>query len=755
MSAPWRWLVAGVVSLFGVPFLVGLTALATLLYLPLPGSLPAPKTVAPSAASIVYDATGHVIGEFRAAAGSNVPVADSQIPQLVKDATVASEDRNFYSEGAVSVKGIIRAALADLTSGSAVQGGSTITEQYVKAVFTQGQRTVSRKVTEAVLARELAQKLTKEQILHRYLSIAYYGQDAYGVGAAAEAYFRTPIEKLNASQAATLAGLLPAPSAYDPLFNLQAGEQRRETVLTLMHQQGYLNGSDYRTAMAERLSPAQPGLTPSGPATLVYPIQETPNQYRYFLDYVRQYLEQRIGYNELYHGGLRIQTTIIPKDQAAAEATIAKQLAGTTPPLQMALAAVEPATGYVTSLVGGRDYAVSQVDVALGGCPLPEAPPVRLIVQATCQAHPNSFVGGGGSGRLAGSSFKPFTLAAALVQGIAPDAKYVGPASLQVPGCGGTCVINNDVGESGNFTLTTATWQSINTVYAQVLKQVGIKAVANMAKSLGITSASDESDFGLSYTLGTTPVSPLDMASAYATFADQGVHIPPSPVLRAVDGQGRVVFDDSQPKGTRVLTAEVANTVNSILQGVIQHGTGSNAMIGRPAAGKTGTTNGPTDAWFVGYTPQLSAAVWMGYSNNENTPMLDVKGVQVYGNTYPAMAWNDFMRTVLAGVPALDFTAPPPLNVPPNVLQGLQPGTAMTPAPLSGGSTALTIPPPVAQSPPTTPFAVPPTTVPPTTFPPFTVPTTTPTTLFPAPTTTPTTLYPDPGSTPPTTPFIP
>ncbi|MHB1533870.1 MAG: transglycosylase domain-containing protein [Acidimicrobiales bacterium] len=717
MSRPFRWLLAAVVSIIGAPVVVGVTVLATLVYLPLPSSLPAPlRSSFGSPVSVVYDAAGNVIGQFRAAAGSNVPVKYSQIPTVVKDAVVASEDRTFFQSGAVSVKGILRAARADLLSGAPVQGGSTITEQYVKDVYTNSSKTVSRKLREAILARILAQNLTKQQILHRYLSVVYLGQGAYGVGAAAQAYFRTPVEKLDASQAATLAGVLPAPSDYDPLFNRALAEQRRETVLGLMHQQGYLSDARYQRAMAEQLTLAQPNVPPVGPATLVYPPPQAPSHYRYFLDYVRQYLEQRIGYNELYHGGLHIQTTIVPKDQAAAQAAIATQLAGTSPPLQMALASVAPATGFVTALVGGRSYDVSQVDIALGGCPQPEPPPAKLIVESTCQAHPNSVVLGGGSGRLAGSTFKPFTLATALTQGISPQAPYNGPATYDAPGCGSVCVIHNAGGESGKFTLTTATWQSIDTVYVQVLKQVGIKAVAEMAKHLGVWSAYDESNFGLSYTLGTNPVSPLEMASAYATFANHGVYNAPSPVVRAVAASGKVVYDDAHPKGTRVLSAAVADTVTNILEGVIQHGTGNpNAVIGRPAAGKTGTANGPTDAWFVGYTPQLSAAAWMGYSNNDNTPMLDVKGVQVYGATYPAKAWHDFMMASLAGVPPAKFAKPPPLQAPPAV-KSFQPAAPMTPIPSNDGGLSGPTPPapPIAVAPPT--YALPTTT---TTYPPY------------------------------------
>ena len=736
-----RWVIVVVVCVVCAPVLTAGTALVAITHLPVPATLPQPvRTSFGAQASVVSDATGAVIGEFRAAAGSNVPVNASDIPAVLKDAVVASEDRNFYHEGPVSTRGILRAAGADLSSGRPVQGGSTITEQYVKDVYTDGSRTLRRKLQETVVARTLAHQMPKAEILHQYLSIVYFGQGAYGVGAAAQAYFRMPVNQLDASQAATLAGVVPAPSQYDPLFNLGAGEERRETVLGLMRQQGYLTETQYETAMAKRLVQAPEGTRPNPTVTLVYPPQQAPTRYRYFLDYVRQYLEQRVGYDELYNGGLRIQSTLNPKVQAAAEASVAGQLSGTTPPLQMALASVEPGTGYVSSLVGGRSYDVSQVDIALGGCPHPARPPVTVVVPSTCQTDPKSVVQGGGSGRLAGSSFKPFVLAAALAQGIAPQTNYFGPPSVTVAGCGGVCVIRNDGGESGNFTLTTATWQSVDTVYTQIIGQVGVKAVAEMAKNLGVSSAYDESDFGVSYALGANPVSPLEMASSYATFANHGVRVVPSPVVRAVDAAKNVVYDDSHPKGTRVLTPAVADTVTDILQGVIQHGTGNpTAIIGRPAAGKTGTANGPTDAWFVGYTPQLSAATWMGYGNNDNTPMLDVKGVQVYGATYPAMAWHNFMIDALAGAPPTAFASPPPFNTPVALPAGLQPGPAMSPLSIGDNRPALPpdpLPPtavaPGTVAPPTTTLpgfgstsTLPPsfggtttTTTPPTTFPP-------------------------------------
>ncbi len=731
MLPGFRIAAGAVLGVVGAPIAAVLVVVGAFVYLPLPAALPPPNVTPASRVSIVYDASGNEIGEFRPV-GQNIPVRVSDIPTVLKQAVVAAEDRNFYHEGGISFGGTLRAAWADISNGKTLQGGSTITQQYVKNAYTSGSRTLTRKLREAVLATQLSRRASKDQVMYDYLSTIYLGEGAYGAGAAAEEYFRIPVSQLDASQAALLAGLIPAPSDYDPLVSLAQGEQRRELVLGEMLDQHYLDQQQYQAAMAEVLS--LPGGVKKGlPQTVVYPPpQQQQPKYPYFFDYVRRYLLAKLGPDELYRGGLRIQTTLDPALQANAQARISSELAGTSPPLDMSLVSVEPATGYVKALVGGRDFNASQVNIALGGCPrdLSSDPGAEVVVNATCWD--GQTITGGGGGLQAGSAFKPFTLAAALSSGILPSRVYPAPNVFQVPGCvGGQCVIHNaEGGGQGPVTVSTATWLSINTVYAQIIQDVGVAKVAEMAKKLGITSAWYSPKYhGLTYTLGVVGVSPLDMASAYSTFANHGLRIDPSPIVRVVGPSGKAVIDNTHPQGVPVITKAVADNVTDILTGVIQHGTGyPNAVLsGRPAAGKTGTTEGFHDAWFVGYTPTLSTAVQMGFSDFEfKHSLTGIKGVsQVFGGTIPAQVWHDFMSQALQGVPVTAFDQPPPLSVPPDVLalqqrHGISPGDQLRPEPTGSGGPYVYGPPTPAA--PTLP------TIPPTT----TAPTSTTTTTLPA-----------------------
>ena len=720
----------------GVPVAMLGTALATFLYLPLPAAVPTAKYSPAPLVSYIYAADGTQIGQF---SGSSVtiPVADSAIPAIVKDAVVASEDRNFYHEGGISVRGTLRALWADVTNHAVIQGGSTITQQYVKHAYTSGSRTLARKVKEAILASELSRSVSKDQILYDYLSTTYFGEGAYGIGAAAAIYFRTTPSKLSVSQAAMLSGLIPAPSVYDPLVNSDLAETRRQQVLGLMLDQRYIDQATYNLALSQHVVVAgQPGAGLG--ATVVFAPQAAQPRFPYFVDYVRRFLATKLTDQQLTEGGLRIQTTLDPTMQSEAEASVAKSLSGTKAPLDMALVSVEPSTGYVKALVGGRDFSSSQVNLALGGCPVqPTSPNIHVDVAATCWS--GGTVSGGGGGRQPGSAFKPFVLATALNQGISPQTVYPAPTVFRVPGCVGGdakgCLIHNaEGGGGGSSTLRNATVQSINTVYAQVVRQVGCPNAGAMAKLLGITSAwysPQVQTCSGNYALGVIGVSPLDMASAYSTFADQGDRIQPSPVVRVTDSHGKVIFDDTHPHGTQVISRAVADNVTNILQGVIQNGTGyPNAVLGRPAAGKTGTTDSFHDAWFVGYTPALSTSVWMGYSDSESRPLVGIKGVaKVFGGTIPAATWHDFMAQALKKVPVTDFSQPPPLTVPPAALalqqrQGFNPGLRQKPDPIpSRGPFIVPPPPPRAVAPTTTTT----TTTPTTTSPPTTTPTTTPT----------------------------
>ena len=715
MRRALKWATAAVLVVVGLPLLAGGTVLAAFIFLPLPASLPQPTNRLLPVPSVVYDDQGNVIAEFRTS-GSNIPVPKSQIPAVIDNAVVSSEDHNFYHEGGVSIRGTLRALYDDVVHGAAVQGGSTITQQYVKGAYTGSSRTILRKIREAILASQLSRQLSKSEILYRYVSDSYFGEGAYGVGAAAETYFRTPVSKLDASQAATLAGVLPAPSAYDPLVDLADAEARRETVLGLMHRYGYLDASQYQLAMRQRLALVQ-DVKPGVPVTAVFPPQQVPAKYPYFVDYLKRYLQSVIPAEELYGGGLQIQSTLDPTDEQAAQNSIDKTLAGTSPPLDMALASVEPATGYVKALVGGRDFSQSQVNLALGGCPTQPPASDHYNIEVTASCWGGGMITGGAEGLPAGSSFKVFTLAAALQQGVSLDRTYSGPPSITI---GGQTFHNDEFEGGGYYSLREATWLSLNTVYVQLADQIGIKSIAQMAKAMGIESAwFSPQVHGLSYTLGVIDVSPLDMASAYGVLADQGTRVPPSPVVRVVDSSGKVLIDDTRPSGTRVLPASTAGTETEVLQGVISRGTGyPNAVINRPEAGKTGTTDSCTNAWFVGYTPQLSTAVWMGHLTTNTEPLTDVDGVPcVYGGTLPAKTWAGYMSKALAGLPPANFATPPQPVAPPNVISngpgGLSAGYEQTPTAIGPGGTYLVQPPPPnASAPPTTTTTTTSTTVP-------------------------------------------
>jgi len=540
-----------------------------------------------------------------------------------------------------------------------VQGGSTITQQYVKNAYTSGERTLARKIREAVLASQLDRKVTKDEILYRYLSDTYLGGGAYGIGAAAESYFKKPVNNLTLSESAMIAGLISAPSDFEPRTNPAQAEINRVFVLDLMLDQHRIDPAQHAEATSQHLFIANSEKDkPDGPATVVHPLELQSSTQPYYVDYVRRYLTAKYGSDIVYRGGLRVETALDPRLQAQAEDSVKKALAGTAPPLEMGLATVEPATGYVKAMVGGRDFTKSQVNLALGNCPENYvAPPDGPVC-----------ISGGGTGRQPGSAFKPFTLAKAFEEGIGPSRVYSGPSTYTFPD--GYVVHNVETGGFGAITLRTATAESVNTVFAQLIDDVGIKSTAEMAHRLGVTMVNADGTqfngepYGISLTLGAAEVSPLDMAAAYSVFANRGLQMSATPITKVTDANGRVLEDNTKRKGKRVLTEAVADNVTDVLKGVITGGTGTGAAIGRPdgSAGKTGSTEENHDAWFVGYTPALSTAIWMGYSDSNTKSLRNIKGVSaVYGGTIPASTWKDFMGTVLKNAPPADFPKPAPL----------------------------------------------------------------------------------------------
>ena len=688
----------------GVPIAVIGTVLASLIFLPLPAAIPPAKIVATIAPTQVYDRNGGLIATFRQF-DTRLPVTEKDIPTVLKEAVISIEDRNFYNHGGVDLRGSLRAFLADLRNNKTVQGGSTITQQYVKLTYTSGERTLSRKVREAILASQLDRQSSKDEILFQYLNMIYFGDGNYGVGAAAENYFRVPVSKLTLAQSAMLAGIIAAPSSWAPRENPNTAEDRRQLVLDKMLEQGYITQSAHDEASAAKVFNVSNGQTAPPGYTIVYAPQQEKPQYPAFVDYVLRYLLQKYGPETVYQGGLRVQTTLDPKVQQVADQSVQNALKGTKDTLEMALATVEPQTGFVDAIVGGRDFGgdgqFAQVNFALGGCePQPKAG-VVVEVPADCWSGANITSRTGIAGRQPGSSWKPFVLASAFAEGVPPTKVYPAPRVFTIPGCRATptngCTISNNEGEGGGSSdIRHASWFSINTVFAQLIRDTGCVQTAQMAKKLGITSAWYSSQVHTcsgAYALGTVGVSPLDMASAYGVFDNHGLRATPTPLLKVVDGTGKVLLDNitKQPATTQVLNPAVADNVTDVLRGVITSGTGTGANINRPAAGKTGTTSNFTNAWFVGYTPTLSTAVWMGYANNQITPLV-LPGVgNVFGGTVPATVWKNFMNQALAKVAPTEFSQPAPLSSVADQLSaqqrgGINPGSQIPPAdtPLGG-----------------------------------------------------------------------
>ncbi|MEW6154129.1 MAG: transglycosylase domain-containing protein [Actinomycetota bacterium] len=729
---------AAVVAGVLVPVVVVLILYSTYKGL-LAGSLPDERPSVVSGITRVYDEGGRQIALLREF-DLSLPVSQQDIPQVLKDAVVAAEDRRFYSHNGVDDRAILRAIWADITGGGYIEGASTITQQYVRMLYLTPDKTLDRKLREAALARRVEKEMTKDEILYRYLDRVYLGGGAYGVGAASQSYFRKPVNDLTISEAALLAGLIQLPSVNDPRSNPAGAEQVRVRVLGQMLDQGRINQAQHDEAVAERLFLRDVNFEPSGPATVVHPHLDQQSEHPYFVDYVRRYLVARYGDEKVYRGGLQVYTSINPELQAMAEAAVNEALRGTTAPLEMSLVSVEPSTGLVRALIGGRDFSRSEVNLALGNCPNPTPP---RDGEPFC-------VPGGGTGRQPGSAFKPITLARALEEGISVDKVYSGPSTYRFPNCTGGaqagCTVSNvESAGYGSLTLSQATALSVNTVYAQLVQDVGVKDTAEAAHRLGLTMISPDGvqpngqAYGPSLTLGAAEVSPLDMASAYGTFANRGSLVAPSPVVRVEEPDGTVLEDVKNRKGRQVLAQPLADQVNQVLARTISAGTGTGADIGRPngTAGKTGTSEDFGDAWFVGYTPQLSTAIWMGYSDSRR-PLTNVKGLaRVYGGTLPAPTWKAYMTEAAPLLNLTDFVqpAPPPTTAPPPAPLFESPAPA---PPTTGPSPTTTAPrtpvappltrPPVTQPrrpPPTFSFPIP-TTVPPTV--PTTVPPTTPTT---------------------------
>jgi penicillin-binding protein 1A len=533
-----------------------------------------------------------------------------QIAPLMKHAIVAIEDRRFYEHQGVDIRGIARAAWEDITNKSVVQGGSTITQQFVKNAIVRDDRTISRKVKEAALAWQLEQQHDKDWIVTAYLNTIYFGNGAYGVQQAALTYFGHGAAQLTLPEAALLAGIPADPSRYDPVANPRDARQRRNLVLHNLLEQGKITRGDMLAASTAPL-PKSEDIRPPSVNTPVAP---------YFANYVKQQLVDEYGPARLFGGGYRVRTSIDLDVQKAARRAIRKWLTNPAGPTA-ALVAIDPRDGSVVAMVGGENFRESQFNLA-----------------AQAQRQP-------------GSAFKPFVLAAALQSGIAPASSFPSKPLLISLGDRFWSVRNYENAYLGSATLDEATTHSDNTIYAQLTQLVGPKAVAKTARALGVKSRLD-SYFAIG--LGAEAVNPLEMARAFAAFPTRGLRVDGSifgDVPRAVISVQRP--NDKKPvenkvRPRRVLSNATATTINSILQHVVQSGTGKRAALAdRPVAGKTGTTENYGDAWFVGYTPQLVTAVWVGYPKTLRPMETEYHGEAVAGGTFPALIWRSFTESAM------------------------------------------------------------------------------------------------------------
>ncbi len=617
--------------------------LATLLFVY--SQLDLPETPPPLQTTFVYDRDGRQIATLHAAVNRTI-IPFEDMDASIRDAVIATEDRNFYSNPGFDPIGILRAAWTDLIAHDAVQGASTITQQLVKNVYAgryvrdpetgvkiyeTPPRTIGQKVREVLLAVKLNQRYTKDEILAKYLNTIYFGHGAYGVQAAAQTYFDKDASQLTALESATLAGLIREPSSYDPgdPDNYDIALGRRNYVLDRMVEEGYLGAE---RADELRVRPLRtPGLD------LAAETRQFPAKLGYFLDYVRRTASDEFGDANVFGGGLRITTTLDSDMQHAAEQAVAAQLPDPNGP-DAAVVAIDPSNGAVRAMYGGRNFHRNQVNLALTGAK-----------------------GYGGSGRHAGSAFKVFTLVTALEQRMSLNSRWNGPSTITIsdPACytkGEPWTLSNaSDSESGTFTLLSATAHSVNTVFAQVASHVGPENIVDVAHRMGIRSHLDPV---CSITLGTQEINALEMTNAYATLAANGTRRWASPITRVESATGEVEFERKGRRGEQVIERNDALLATYALEGVIDGGTGYRAQIGRPAAGKTGTAQEYKDAWFCGYTPQLAACVWVGYREGE-IPLENVgPWPAVYGGTIPALIWHDFMVEATEGMEIRDFDPP-------------------------------------------------------------------------------------------------
>ena len=567
----------------------------------------------PDAVSQFYDNENKII-YTTASAEHRLPVKLDKIPKHVRAAFVSIEDNRFYEHSGIDYRGTFRALISNL-KGEEVQGGSTITQQLAKNAFLTQERTISRKIKEAFLARQMEQKYTKDEILNMYLNQIYFGEGAYGVESASLTYFGKHVQDIDLAEAATLAAIPKSPNYYDPMENPKANKERRDLVLDQMVKYGHITQADAQKAKAEEVK-----------------IRKDENAAKkkdlrsYFFDYICQQIIDKYGADMLYKGGLKIYTTLDSSMQAKAEHAIrylpdiwTEDPDHLTQP-QVGVVALDPTNGYVKAMIGGRGQD-------------------KFNRAVLAQRQP-------------GSSFKAFVYLTAMDNGL-NAATMVDDKPLRI---GGWAPQNAGGGFHGTVTLRTALSRSYNIPAIRVALRVGTDKVMRMAKACGINSLVENgpyTDNNPAMALGglTKGVSPLEMAAAYGTIANNGVYNEPVSITKIVDRNGKTIFEHKHsPK--QVVSAKAAYQTTDMLKDVLISGTAGGSGLGRPAAGKTGTTDYSKDAWFCGYTPNLSCAVWVGDDRNRSMGAM-------YGSGAPLSIWHDFMINAVQEVPYVDFVRPP------------------------------------------------------------------------------------------------
>ena len=565
------------------------------------------EDIVPPASSQIYDIHGNEIANIHAAENRR-PIGINEIPKNLQNAFIAVEDNRFYDHVGIDPRGIIRAVWANIRGRTVTEGGSTITQQLAKNAYLTQDRTLKRKVQEVFLALQLERQYTKQEILELYMNQIYFGQGAYGVQAAAQTYFGKDAKDLTLNECAMLAGIPKSPNYYSPINNMDAATERKAVVLDQMVKYGYISDSEAAAAKKEPLHIAK-NTNDGGKSA------------SYFVDYVLQQLAEKYGDDAIYKDGLKIYTTIDMDMQAAAE-TAMKNLPtyftdanGIVQP-QGALVAIDPHTGYIKAMVGGRG--TDQFNRA---------------TQAVRQP---------------GSAFKPFVFAAALENKYTPES-IIEDKPLKV---GSWEPQNYSRNFSGKVRLRDVVRWSLNVPTVRIAQDIGIDKAIFYAQEMGISTFVLDgvtNDRNLATALGgmTRGVTPLELTSAYGTFANRGIHVKPVAILRVVSRTGKVL-EEAERKEKSVMSADNAAALTAMLEDVIRRGTGTRANIGRPAAGKTGTTSDYHDAWFVGYTPDLVAGVWIG-----NDSVSDLHGMS--GGMTPAVIWQSFMQKALAQMPIRSF----------------------------------------------------------------------------------------------------